>query len=132
MCGVSGGGSMRGSTACSSIAEVVAEQPAEVVDTDVVRWVDAPRLHVLAVLVVEIVVHGEQQPARAHRVEQRPHGGLTRGLGQRRVLERHEVERPGRERCLEGVAADPVDGVAGHARPPRAPGVRRHRRCRSR
>jgi hypothetical protein len=34
--------------------EIVAEQAAEVVGTDVVRRVDAPRLHVLAVLVVEV------------------------------------------------------------------------------
>src|SRR5918995_618759 len=34
--------------------EVVAEQPAEVVGTDVVRWVEALRLHVRAVLVVEV------------------------------------------------------------------------------
>jgi hypothetical protein len=40
--------------------EVVAEQPAEVVGTDVVRWVEALRLHVRAVLVVEVVVDGEQ------------------------------------------------------------------------
>ena len=40
--------------------EAVAEQPAEVVGTDVVGWVDASRLHVLPVLVVEVVVHGEQ------------------------------------------------------------------------
>ncbi len=33
----------------------------------------------LAVLVVEVVVHGEQQPARAHRGEQRPHSGLAGG-----------------------------------------------------
>lgn len=32
--------------------EVVTEQPGEVIDIDVVRRVDAPRLHVLAVLVV--------------------------------------------------------------------------------
>jgi hypothetical protein len=80
--------------------EVVAQQPAEVVGIDVVRRVDAPRLHVLAVLVVKVVVDGEQQPAGPHRVEQRPHGGLAGGLGQRRVLHRHEVERAGRERRL--------------------------------
>ena len=113
MCGVPGGGSMRGSTACSLDREVVAEQPAEVVDTDVVRRVEAPRLHVLAVLVVEVVVDGEQQPARAHGVEQRPHRGLAGGLGQRRVLHRHEVERAGRERCLQGIPADPLDRGAG-------------------
>src|SRR5215211_848156 len=66
----------------------------------------------LAVLVVEVVVDGEQHPTRAHRVEQPPHRGLAGGLGQRRVLHRHEVERTGRERCLEGVPADPLDGGA--------------------
>jgi hypothetical protein len=59
------------------------------------------------------LVDGEQQPARAHHVEQRPHGGLAGGLGQRRVLDRHEAERAGRERCLEGVAAGPVNRGAG-------------------
>ena len=44
--------------------EVVAEQLDEVVRTDVVRRVDAPRLHVLAVLVVKVVVDGEQQARR--------------------------------------------------------------------
>src|SRR6266540_354556 len=39
--------------------EVLTEQPAEVIGTDVVRRVEAPRLHVLAVLLVEIVVQGE-------------------------------------------------------------------------
>jgi hypothetical protein len=45
--------------------EVVAEQPGEVVRTDVVRRVDASRLRVLAVFVAEVVVDGEQQPAGA-------------------------------------------------------------------
>ena len=40
--------------------ELVDEQPAEVVGTYVVRWVNAPRLHVLEVLVVEVVVDREQ------------------------------------------------------------------------
>src|SRR4051794_18181457 len=66
----------------------------------------------LAVLVVDVVVDGEQQPTRTHRVEQPPHGGLAGELGQRRVLHRHEVERTRPERCLEGVAADPLDGGA--------------------
>jgi hypothetical protein len=66
--------------------EVIAEQPAEVVGTYVVRGLDAPGLHVLAVPVVEFVIDGEQQPTGAHRVEQPPHGVLTGGLGQRRVL----------------------------------------------
>jgi len=81
----------------------------EVVGIDVVRRVEAPRLHVLAVLVVEVVVDGEQQPARSYRVEQRPDGRLAGSLGQRRVLHRHEVERAGRERNLQGVSADPLD-----------------------
>ena len=51
MCGLSGGGSMRGSTACSSIVNSSLEQPAEVVRIDIVRRVDALRLHVLAVLI---------------------------------------------------------------------------------
>src|SRR5207248_8832945 len=86
----------------------VAQQPGEVVGADVVGWVDASRLHVLAVVVVEVVVDGEQQPARSYRVEQRPYGRLAGGLGQRRVLHRHEVERAGRERYLQGVSADPL------------------------
>src|ERR1700722_6287695 len=89
--------------------EVVSEQPVEVLRTDVVRRVDAARLHVLAVLVVEVVVDGEQQSARAHRIEQRPHGSVARGLGQRRVLHRHKAERTGREHRLQDVPADPVN-----------------------
>src|SRR3954452_447409 len=44
--------------------EVVAEQPAEVVGTYVVGRVDAAGLHMLAVLVVDVVVDGEQQATR--------------------------------------------------------------------
>ena len=95
-CGVSGGGSIRGSTACSSTVKSSLTSRSEVLGTDVVRRVEALSLHVLAVLVVEIVVNGEQQPARANRTEQPPHGGVTGGLGQRRVLHRNEVERASR------------------------------------
>ena len=100
--------------------EIVAEQPDEVVGTDVVRRVDAPRLHVLAVLVVEVVVDGEQHPTRAHRIEQPLHGCLAGGLGQSRVLHRHEVERTVRERCLKGVPADPLDEGASRSAASRA------------
>ena len=93
--------------------EVVAEQPEEVLGTYVVRRLDVPGLHVLTVLVVEVVVDGEQQPTSAHRVAQAAHGGLAGGFGQRRVLHRHEVERTGRERCLERVPADPLNAGAG-------------------
>jgi hypothetical protein len=71
--------------------ESVVQQPAKVVRIDIVRRVDALRFHVLAVLTGEIVVDGQEQPARAHRAEQRPHGGLAGGFGQRRVLHRHET-----------------------------------------
>ena len=60
--------------------EVVVEQPAEVVGTYVVRGVDASGLHALEVFVIEVVVDGEQQPARVHRVEQSLHGGFAGGL----------------------------------------------------
>src|SRR5882724_12556977 len=60
--------------------EAVAEQPDEVVGAYVVGWVDASRLHVLAVVVVEVVVDGEHQPARSYHVEQRPYGRLAGGL----------------------------------------------------
>jgi len=63
---------MRRSTASSSTVKPAAEQPDEVVGADVVGWVDASRLHALAVFVPEVVVDGEQQPARSSRVEQRP------------------------------------------------------------
>ena len=63
----------------------------------------------LAVLVVEVVVDGEQQPAAAYRVEQRAQGGFPGGLGQRRVLQRHEVERLRGERRPKGVPTDPLD-----------------------
>ena len=39
-------------------------------------------------------------------------GALAGGLRQRRVLHRHEVERAGRERYLQGVPADPLDRCA--------------------
>jgi len=93
--------------------EFVAQQPGKVVRIDIVGWVDAMRLHVLAVLIAEIVVDGQEQPARAHRVEQRPHSGLAGGLGQRRILHRQQVERPGRERCAQGIPADPLDDGVG-------------------
>ena len=93
--------------------EVVAQQAAEVVGIDLLRRVEALRLHVLWVLVVEVVVDGEEQAARADRVEQPSDGILAGGLGQRRVLHRHEVERAHTERCLQGVPADPLDRGAG-------------------
>ena len=88
---------------------IPAKQLTEVVSVDVIRRVDAPRPHVLAVLVVKIVVDGEQQPTRPHRVEQPADGVLTSCLGQRRVLHRHQVERSNRKRHLEDVPADPPD-----------------------
>jgi hypothetical protein len=56
MCGVPGGGWRVDARLdrAQLDREIVAEQAAEVVGTDVVRRVDAPRLHVLAVLVVEV------------------------------------------------------------------------------
>ena len=42
------------------------KQVTEIVGVYVIRRVDAPRRHVLAVLVVKIVVDGEQQPTRPH------------------------------------------------------------------
>jgi hypothetical protein len=39
--------------------------------------------------------------------------GAPAALGSARVLDRHEAERAGRERCLEGVAAGPVNRGAG-------------------
>ena len=60
--------------------EVVKQLP-EVVSTDVIRRVDAPRLHVLPVLVVKIVVDGEQQPTRPQRVQQRRTASSPAALG---------------------------------------------------
>ena len=60
--------------------EISIEQRDEIVGTDVVGGVKLPRLHVLAMLVVEVVVHGEQYPTRTYRIEQRPHRGFTGGL----------------------------------------------------
>jgi hypothetical protein len=72
--------------------EIVAKYSDEVVCAEVVRWVDTLPFHVLSVLVVEVVIDGEQQAMRAHRVEQRPQGAVPGGLGQRRILHRHEIE----------------------------------------
>ena len=71
MWGVSGGGVNPRLDRVHLDGEVVGQKPAEVVGTDVVSWVDALRLHVLVVVVVEVVVDREQQPAGAHRVDQR-------------------------------------------------------------
>jgi hypothetical protein len=64
MCWLSGGGAKRSSTACSSI-ERVAQQPDRVVRIDMIRWVDALRLHVLAVLIVAL--YGSSRSPRPPR-----------------------------------------------------------------
>ena len=59
------------------------------------------------------------------------HGGLADRFWARRALHRYEVERPGRERCRQGIPADPLDDgtASGAASPARLTG---HRRCRLR
>ena len=102
--------------------EVVAEQLGEVVRTDVVRRVDTPRLHVLAVLVVEVVVDGEQQPSGAHRVEQCPHGASPAALGSAGYcIDTRSNEQAGNGVCRASPqthsTAAPARSAASRARP---------------
>ena len=108
-CGVSGGGSTRGSTPWCSTVKSSARARDEIVGTDVVRRVEAPVLHVRTMLVVEVVVDGEEHAAGSDGGEQCVHRSLTRVLGERRVLQRHEVERRGGKRGAQCVAAPPLD-----------------------
>jgi hypothetical protein len=50
--------------------EGLVEESMEVLRIDVVRRVHPARSHVLAMLLVQVVVHGDEQPARADGLEQ--------------------------------------------------------------
>ena len=80
-CGEPSGASIRGSTACSStVKSSPSSRPRSSAPTQSAGSTP-PGLRMPAVLVVEVVVDDEQQPTRAHRVEQSPHAGLSGDFG---------------------------------------------------
>ncbi len=80
---------------------------------DVVGGVEAGRP--MAVVSVERVVDEQERATGCNRGEDRPDRVVVGSVAKRRVHDRDEIERPGRQLLARHVGADPVDLNAGRA-----------------